>query len=305
MGTIVAALTLAIDARASVTAAQAEIPPILNPALFGGWIWTIVVLVILRRSKQRVVPVSPARSTATFAPSTWLVMGMVLFLLPTLVGALVAQLAGLPPFETWTHKQPAMLSGAGYAVSILACVVLAFVAHRRDALSGLLPSARGGAAGILTCVMFLPVIWFVSILIGLCVTVIMPLLGLPEPEPVAHDTLQTLVDTPHDIWWWLLVAGALVGAPIVEEYLFRGVVQGGLLEAGWRVMPCVLVTSTLFTMTHLTAIPTSSWPVALPTLFLLSCVLGVVMERSGSILAPIVVHAMFNAMNLAVALAGA
>jgi membrane protease YdiL (CAAX protease family) len=97
------------------------------------------------------------------------------------------------------------------------------------------------------------------------------------------------------------VISAVVIAPIVEETVFRGLVQTALLQ--WGVVPnrwaVIVIASVLFTAIHL-----GLEPVALPGLFVLSLGLGYVYERTGSIGSCIVVHAVFNAMNVALVFAG-
>ncbi len=48
-------------------------------------------------------------------------------------------------------------------------------------------------------------------------------------EPIAHDMLRTLVEDSADPWSWGLVGIAVVGAPVVEELLFRVFLQSTLV----------------------------------------------------------------------------
>jgi len=94
-----------------------------------------------------------------------------------------------------------------------------------------------------------------------------------------------------------LLAGYLVLQPAVEELLFRGIVQGELLarRAGRRrllgVTAANALTSLLFVAAHLPAHPLL-WAVGVlaPAL-----VLGELRERTGSLLPPLLVHALYNA----------
>ena len=137
----------------------------------------------------------------------------------------------------------------------------------------------------------------------LCVMVVTLVRGSP-PEVVAHEILRLLRDHRGDSWGWILMACAAIGAPIAEELVWRGGLQSALLRASQelgRPRPwfAILATSVLFATIHISVVP----PHALPTLFALSVVLGLVRERTGSLLAPIIVHAMFNGANLVAALA--
>jgi uncharacterized protein len=89
-----------------------------------------------------------------------------------------------------------------------------------------------------------------------------------------------------------LVAAAVlwgvIGAPVVEELIFRGLVLGGLrqrLSAG----PALLLSSLAFAQLHM------EHPPAVPVLFVLALALGLLRLRSGSLLPPILLHALNNA----------
>jgi membrane protease YdiL (CAAX protease family) len=294
------AIIPAIDARAATSSPVDALAVFSSPYAIAGLVWTLVALFILKRTGSLSNLGKSRRTTSACTPVVWIVLAMVLFLASTVGSSLAAIVAGISNQTEWTHKESAILSTGSYLLGGLVCLVMAILVQRRDANSGLGGSVRGVRSGVLIAVLMLPTLWFLSIVfVGLTL-----LLGFPTPDAVAHSTLSTLLTTGHDVWWWLLLAGAVLGAPIVEEYLFRGVLQAGLLEAGLGVVPTVLITSVGFTLLHLSAIPVSAWPVALPTLFGLSGILGLLMERTGSIAAPVLMHSLFNVMNLGIAFAG-
>jgi len=96
-----------------------------------------------------------------------------------------------------------------------------------------------------------------------------------------------------------------VVAPIVEEFLFRGVIQTVLVQRFWvrgglasRYVPSALHrwvaiggTSVLFAGMHS--------PDHFPVLFVLSLGLGYVYERTGNLWAAVSLHAIFNCVTLA------
>ena len=94
-----------------------------------------------------------------------------------------------------------------------------------------------------------------------------------------------------------IVLSAILFAPVLEETIYRGIVQSSFasITGQWRVA-AVVMTSLLFTAFHATVIP---WQM-LAGIFLLSLILGWLYERSGNLLAPILAHAVFNALNLLV-----
>jgi len=83
-------------------------------------------------------------------------------------------------------------------------------------------------------------------------------------------------------WLYLL---ALVGAPVFEEFLFRGLLFNGL-KSSFTFWPAALLSAALFAVVHP---PTSLVPV-----FLAGLATAWVFERTGNLLAPIGVHAIYN-----------
>jgi len=114
-------------------------------------------------------------------------------------------------------------------------------------------------------------------------------------DPLAHETLREIAENPGDAGMWAVVALVVLGAPVAEEIIYRGFFQRGIAELTGKRWAAILITSALFASVHLGAV---EWH-ALPVLFLLSIGFGVARERTGSVIAPIVMHAAFNAANVA------
>jgi len=100
-----------------------------------------------------------------------------------------------------------------------------------------------------------------------------------------------LVDAAHGGWVVLLAVVVIVGAPIVEEIVYRGVVQPGLV-ASWGRTVGIVATAALFAAIHMQ-------PVELPGLFVFALVLGWARHSTGTIGLSIVTHLAFNATGLA------
>lgn len=127
------------------------------------------------------------------------------------------------------------------------------------------------------------------------------LIRAAPPPALGHETLQVLADAPAGLWWWIVVAGVLVGAPILEEIAYRGALQGAFRAGAMGPRRAILATSILFVVMHVPAIPEGSRASALGGLLVLSLGLGLLRERSGGLMAPIVAHAAFNGANLLLA----
>ena len=88
---------------------------------------------------------------------------------------------------------------------------------------------------------------------------------------------------------WLL-ALTVLAAPLCEEFIFRGLIQGGLRRSlpAWQAIG---IAAAIFAIMHP---PASMLPV-----FVLGLCTGHAYERSGALLAPMLVHAGYNAAILA------
>jgi membrane protease YdiL (CAAX protease family) len=121
-----------------------------------------------------------------------------------------------------------------------------------------------------------------------------------EPPDVAHDTLIVLMEASPGVRLGIIAVAVLL-APVVEEIVFRGMFQTALLQS--RVFhnrwPILLIGSALFALVHVEVAYQAK-----PGLFVLAMGLGYVYERTGSLWAPITIHAVFNATNIALVLAG-
>lgn len=117
------------------------------------------------------------------------------------------------------------------------------------------------------------------------------------PLPM-HPVLTMLKQSPPESVKILLVISAVCIAPIVEEIIFRGMLQTALLgqrraTATWR-WATIFVASVVFTSIHIQTGPGGiNWE-HLPPLILLSCTLGYLYERTGSLWPSIALHALFN-----------
>jgi len=87
-----------------------------------------------------------------------------------------------------------------------------------------------------------------------------------------------------DLGWLVLLA--VVAAPLCEEYIFRGLVFGGL-ERQWGFRRAALGSALIFAVVH----PMLS----APTVFLLGLATAFVYARGGMLLGPIVTHVVYNA----------
>ena len=117
--------------------------------------------------------------------------------------------------------------------------------------------------------------------------------GFPFPAPMdePQQIVQLVMETP--VWsrtFGIMVATIVLGAPIMEEIAFRGMIYPALKRLlPWRGL-AVLGTGLLFSIVH------TSWSAALP-LVGFGALLCLVRDRYGLVTC-IGAHAAFNALNL-------
>lgn len=114
----------------------------------------------------------------------------------------------------------------------------------------------------------------------------------PDTFTVAdrEENARTLYDSANGAWLVALVLIVVVGAPLVEELLYRGLLQGAFVRRVNDVLAVVIV-ALWFALIHFR-------PVEYPGLFVVGLVLGtcaLVTKRLGL---GIVAHAAFNATGL-------
>jgi membrane protease YdiL (CAAX protease family) len=119
------------------------------------------------------------------------------------------------------------------------------------------------------------------------------LVGLVSPgyQPIDHSVVEALRTDAEPAWFLRL--GAAVIAPLAEECFFRGLLQTVLRNVLKRAWPAVVCAALLFGLAHM------QQPQAVPTLVALGIVMGASYERSGSLVAPLVLHSLFNLKTLA------
>ena len=115
------------------------------------------------------------------------------------------------------------------------------------------------------------------------------------PETFSDDRLErtarTLADSADGVWMLVLALVVVIGAPFVEELMFRGLLQRAFLRRFPTVLAVVLVAA-WFALIHFR-------PVEYPGLFLFGLVLGACAAGTRRIGMSIAAHLAFNATGLA------
>lgn len=109
-------------------------------------------------------------------------------------------------------------------------------------------------------------------------------------SPKVQESARTLYESADGAWLVALVLLVVVGAPFVEELLYRGLLQGAFRRRVNDVVALVVV-AVWFALIHMR-------PVEYPGLLLIGLVLGVCVLVTDRIGMSIVAHCAFNATGL-------
>lgn len=291
-------------APAEITPAEViEAAPPVDPVASGigtlmtlsiGCVALLLVLFVVQRRSWRLDPqIGPIWASR---PDV-LLGGWILLLLVTPLAAWLS-LNYLPATTELEEQAYAMI--ASYALQAL--VILVLLAERRHALSentadpSTRPLSRKVSVRLGICVFFFAIT--VAMSAGKIIGILQSLLVDIVPEQLSHDTLRAMNDAPSDPWTIVIIVLVVLITPVIEEFAYRGLLQQGFRKLGAGRPSAIFLTSMLFVFMHIPVIPGASMASAATTLLVLSLCLGWVYERTGRLVAPILVHAFFNGSNL-------
>jgi len=140
--------------------------------------------------------------------------------------------------------------------------------------------------------------WFLSFplvsILGEIVDKILKGYGLDGYEQTAVKFVKAAMESPISIFF--VLASVLILAPLIEEYLFRGVLQTYCRRRlGSR--SAILISAFSFALFHYAPTQGLGNIPLLLSLFLLGGYLGFLYERQGSLWAPIGLHMAFNTVS--------
>jgi len=309
-GLAMACLTVPGSADILLAASTETAPAAETTPAFGGEDWlsltslllapvSIALLVWWRRIRGRAS--DPIRGT----PWRLAAGPSLAFFAVGLIGGGIA--VGLTP-AAWLGADESPLRGIGVAGwiatlgSLLLCSLAIPIWRRTPTQPDATPPTTAGKSvviGVIGLLVALPLVQTGAI-VG---QYLQQLFSETTPELVAHEILEVLVQGDRDGWWWLIAANAVLGAPVIEELLYRGFLQQGFRIVGVAVTPAILMTSVVFTLMHYPILPAESAISAMTALFLLSIALGAIRERTGRLAPCMIAHGLFNAFNLGLAVA--
>jgi len=189
---------------------------------------------------------------------------------------LLPQLALLASLSVLVFRQLCLGGGAAAFPGVVRALGVSFAGGGTNAIRGLfgyvaiVPLARLAAAGAV----------YVSDALGHEVPT------HPVIEEIGSATGSTVV---------MLVLVAAVVAPIAEEVFFRGFLYATIRDR-WGMLPGMVTSALLFAVVH-KGLPNQA------VTFVMGLLLAAYYERAGSLVVPVVAHALFNGVQLAFVLA--
>jgi membrane protease YdiL (CAAX protease family) len=202
----------------------------------------------------------------------------------------LANLAILKLFSDLTAAEKQFYSFVIFGVSLhmVGLILLHFfLRYHHLTWSELLGPARPGfgraiALGVAVVAVALPLTLGLN---GLCEILLTQLFGKAEMQPTMK-ILESSISLPQRLYFGL---SAIVLAPLLEEILFRAIIYRGIKQRGHPRL-ALWGSSLLFATIHfslLTFVP----------LTMLAIILALLYDRADHLMAPILTHSLFNAVN--------
>ena len=257
---------------------------------------TLVAIASLVLALWRWLALAP-RDPFVFAPvrsnnlgEDSLLLAVVVYLMAALLLSIFAGAAGI---GTDGALYSLVIGGGAQVAGIGVCLHIA--ANRFE---GGVPQFIRGAGGV-GAVSLLTVTLLVAVIaVGLCPVVLratekLVLCLAPGFEFTAHPTIEALHESqPSAGVVAILWIGAVALAPVAEEVFFRGILQTLAVNVVRRRGVAIGLTSVAFGLVHY------SQPQVIPALVVLAVLIGYAYERTGSLIPPILIHAVFNLKTL-------
>jgi len=240
------------------------------------------------------------RDVSPMPAVVWLFSGMVVLLAMSSAGAVVSGSGWLQQSSLDDSQRQVIVTLVGFAFGVVAGLGMLFILKRSAPDAGMRLSWLDVPVGFGCFMLAYPVVELMS----------MAGAGLHrqfsegmDPPRIAHPILQRLVDNSSDPWAWALVGGAVIGAPFVEELVYRVFLQGALIKITKSPWISIITGGLIFALMHRVGAPEARvpWHALLP-IFAIGVACGVGYERTKRVGVPITMHMCFNLLNVLLAL---
>lgn len=235
----------------------------------------------------------PRRDVAGLPAAVWLACALLMFF-SQLIGGVLLEVVSPGFMSLRSIRADGIQKIVVYLGSCVAGALLVYFIVPRARNAGFRATRRDVLTGLGVLLLTMPILEGVNLLGVLVET----WRTGAAPDVIAHQTLRDLVENRNNPWMWAILVAAVVGAPIVEELTFRVFLQSAILRATGSHWVGIFASALVFALIHRLADQPVPWHV-LPTLGALGVAAGIAFERTGRVLVPIIMHASFNALNVA------
>jgi membrane protease YdiL (CAAX protease family) len=273
-----------LEQQTSPAAAADLVPVALGVALFAWWLLSTSL------GRKALADSKPRRNSMIF------LLPFLVFFVWLLSTHTLGLLAGLlaAGLEEWKAMfLGSLLSTGGSLATIIFVLVVAQVSFVRG-LKGFGLRLRTIPKDVIHAFLTLAAVWpLVMAMMSLTILVMKHFdQSFVVPQ---HEALEVITESGSVPLQVLMVVLAVGVAPLVEELMFRGLFQSMIRSYLGRPWLAIAITSILFAGIHTN-------PEHWAALFILAMGLGYSYEKSGSLLRPIFMHAMFNGVTIIAAL---
>jgi len=147
--------------------------------------------------------------------------------------------------------------------------------------------------GIYSWLIIFPVVSFVTSICNVFILLIFKLDKLPEQSALRFIRLTA----SNPMYFFLMFLLVVFIAPLIEEFLFRSVLQNYIKKFVKRSL-AILLTSLIFALVHYVSSQGLANLSILGPIFILSCFLGFLYEKQQSLISPFFLHSTFNAITI-------
>lgn len=240
------------------------------------------------------------RNVKPLPAPVWLMAAFIVMLTPALVYAPLSQMSFVVGAKGESARAVAAPQGLAYLAGVAVALGMTYMAAKAAPQSGCKLDWIDVPVGVGLLLLAAPLV----LLTGDLSMLVHKSLAHGEPtQAIAHPLLQQMVNDRSDPWVWVMVATVVIGAPIVEEVVYRVFVQSALLRMTNHAWVSVILTGAIFGTMHAIGTPDTRSPwYAAVTVGVLGLCCGGAFERTKRLGVPIAMHGAFNAANVAIAM---
>lgn len=147
--------------------------------------------------------------------------------------------------------------------------------------------------GTISWILAFPIVSFISCILNIFIITVFKIQSLPNQ--LAIDFIKSTMS--HPLHFGLVIFMIVCVAPVLEEFLFRGVLQNFLKRYLNRKIS-IIITGIIFSFFHFSISQKLSNITIIGSLFAFACFLSFLYEKQNSLVSPIFLHATFNLISI-------